>query len=108
MGLLKSLLSVSVPFGLLNSGTPESVAITSPSTNEQLLGYFSGWTAKFTLNAGNLEASEISGLAPLTVFSASENKVTCAWVKDQVQAYSQADDVFDELFLQSKPPSLSM
>ncbi|RDW58283.1 hypothetical protein BP5796_12213 [Coleophoma crateriformis] len=100
MPSLSNIARASVSLGaLFQSALPDSVAITSPSTGEQLLGYFSGWTSSLSIASGSELSAGVSGLAPLTVFTSSENVVTCAWVKDQVETYAKVDDVFEELFL---------
>lgn len=102
MPSIKDLVKTSISLTSLSFSRPESVAITSPSTGEQLFGYFSGWTTDLTLAGGETRehVHSASVLAPLTVFTSTEDTTTCSWVKSQVEAYKAYDDVFEELFLQ--------
>lgn len=103
MHLTRDFVKASVSLSSLSSTAPESFAFTSPATGEQLLGYFLGWTASLKLiNHGGSSVSDVSVLTPLTTFTAAKETVTCAWVKDQVQAYRNYDDVFEDFFLKSK------
>jgi hypothetical protein len=103
MPSFKNLVRASISLTSLSSLTPESVAITSLATGEQLVGYFSGWTASFKFaNHGFQKAADVSTTAPLTVLTSTEKTVTCAWVKDQIKVYKEYDDVFEEHFLQCK------
>ncbi|KAF1810167.1 amidase signature enzyme [Eremomyces bilateralis CBS 781.70] len=95
MPSLWSLIKTSFALNSLSSPTPDSVSITSPTTGEQLIGYFSGWTSRFDVNSKD---ADLPSILPLTVFTPSGKTVTCAWVKEQVEAYHQ-DDIFEELFL---------
>ena len=103
MPSIRDLAKASFSLSSLATSSLESVVFTSPATNEQLLGYFLGWTANFKfINHGCNKQESFSILAPLTAFTSTQNTVTCDWVKDQVQVYQQSDDVFEELFLQSE------
>lgn len=102
MPSVRDVVKASFSLAMLSSSTPESVTITSPSTGGELLGYFSGWTAGFKFpQQGCKPRSGGTKLVPLTVLSANET-VTCDWVRGQVREYSEKDDVFEELFLQSE------
>ncbi|KAH8674337.1 hypothetical protein BX600DRAFT_509512 [Xylariales sp. PMI_506] len=63
-----------------------------------MLGYFSGWTKQLTLKSC---AQGADGIVPLTVFTASENIATCAWIESRVDSYLAEDNVFDVRFLET-------
>lgn len=100
MPSLRELVKTSVSLASFGSNTPESVALSSVSSGGQFIGYFSGWTANFSVvNHGCKKAEEATVLMPVTSFTSSDETITCQWVKDQVQSYLNDDDVFEESFL---------
>jgi hypothetical protein len=102
MPSFNQLVKASVSLGSLKSTVPETVSFTG-TTGNQLFGYFSGWTSKLQLQTTNCKKLPLESLlAPLTVFTATQNAVTCDWVQQQVEVYKTYDDVFEEAFLQSE------
>lgn len=100
------LVTASVSLGSLKASIPETVSFTG-ATGNQLFGYFNGWTSSLTLTTTNCtKLPSESLLAPLTVFTAAQEVVTCDWIQQQVEIYKAYDDVFEEAFLQSKFPKL--
>ncbi|KAL4950886.1 amidase signature domain-containing protein [Aspergillus filifer] len=102
MPSLKDLVRASVSLtaiGSVSSG-PESVVLTSPSSGNQFVGHFAGSTSSLDVASYGCKLPEdISLSVPLTVFTVTERTATCAGLKDQVEAYKEYDDVFEELFL---------
>ncbi|KAL5335416.1 amidase signature domain-containing protein [Aspergillus crustosus] len=102
MPSVKDLLKASVSLTALTSSPPESVAITSPNTGNQLLAHFAAWTSTLKIRNFGCKLPEALSLSlPLTAFTLTETKVTCAGVKEQIAAYKDCDDVFEELFLKA-------
>jgi hypothetical protein len=93
-------MNASISLSSLTSSLPESVAVTGAS-GEQLLGSFTGWTAKLSFTRSH-EYISTSLLTPITVFSSSSKVVDCEWVKVTVESYKAADDVFQESFMQGE------
>lgn len=107
MPSLRELVKGSVSLTSLRSTTPESVALTTTNSADQLVGYFSGWTARLNvIDHGCKKPDGTALLVPMTVFTSSEEIVSCQWVKDQVQEYNNYDDVFEDSFLQSESMTL--
>ncbi|KAL4782638.1 amidase signature domain-containing protein [Aspergillus varians] len=102
MPSVRDLITASVSLTALSSSTPESVVITSPDSGNQLVGHFAASTSTLKLtNYGCKSPEAVSLSVPLTAFTSAEQTVTCAEVKQQVQAYRDYDDVFEELFLKT-------
>ncbi|ETS81947.1 hypothetical protein PFICI_06949 [Pestalotiopsis fici W106-1] len=97
----KQLLKASVSLGSLGSNIPDSVSLTGTSGN-QLLGYFSGWTSKLSLSTSDCDGFSFKSLlTPLTVFTSTQEPVTCDWVQSQVETYKTHDDVYEESFMKT-------